>query len=236
MNRDSPDTAIALFVRTPTPGRVKTRLGYDMGHENACDFYQAMVADILSTISFCRLPVFLFHDGADSAGLPDEWRNTTHALVAQKGNSIGDRMAAAFDHLFSLGVRRVAVIGSDIPGMDHSLIDAAFQALATVDAAIAPAVDGGYCLIALTNESFRRRVFQEIAWSTDQVLQTTLDRFEECGLRVARLECRRDIDTIEDLIEYCRNPAATARATNRWLAAHGYISLSVQAEPAKLYP
>ncbi len=223
MRTGSKCKAVALFVRNPMPGQVKTRLARDIGNENACNFYKAMVKDILSSITSSNLHVYLFHDGNNSNGLPQEWIDASYAVVSQQGDSIGERMAAAFKVLFSVNLQHVALIGSDIPGLDSQLLIAAFQALESHDAAIAPAVDGGYCLIALNETSYCARIFQDIEWSTGRVLHGTLGRFDECGLRVKLLESRQDIDTYDDLKAYCRNPSKMARATNAWLSASGYL-------------
>ncbi len=220
-------SAVALFVRNPVPGRVKTRLARDIGDENACCFYKEMVKDILSSVASTNLPLYLFHDGINSSGLPREWIGAAHAVVAQQGDSIGERMAAAFDLLFSQNLQRVALIGSDIPGLDSQLLLEAFQALESDDAAIAPAVDGGYCLLALSKKSYCNRIFQEIEWSTDRVLQRTLKRFDEAGLRVKLLAGRQDIDTAADLEAYCRNPSVMACSTNEWLSLSGYLPAQI---------
>lgn len=214
--------AVVLFVRHPVAGRVKTRLARDLGDEKACSFYRAMVSDIISAITASGVPLHLFHDGLEADGLPQSWLDAAVAVVAQQGDSIGQRMAAAFTHLFSQGYRQVAVLGSDIPGLEAALIRDAFQALEKDDLAIVPATDGGYCLIAAQQSSFSERIFEEIQWSTAGVLQSTLERIAECGWRVKLLPPRQDIDTCDDLAAYCRQPAASAHATNQWLMESGF--------------
>jgi rSAM/selenodomain-associated transferase 2/rSAM/selenodomain-associated transferase 1 len=215
-------SAIALFVRSPLPGQVKTRLGREIGNDKACAFYLAMVQDALNATTGSGETVYLFHDGAAS-GLPGEWLNVAHAVVAQQGESIGERMAAAFELLFSEGLKSVALLGSDIPGIDAELLRRSLHALESNDVAIVPAVDGGYCLIALNSRKFTGLIFQNIEWSTEHVLRTTLERCAECRLRVALLEPRQDIDTVDDVREYCRQPSLTAYVSNAWLVAAGYL-------------
>ena len=215
-------SALALFVRSPVPGQVKTRLGRDIGSDSACVFYKAMVQDALNAAAGCGETMYLFCDDAASK-LPEEWVNTAYAAIAQQGESIGERMAAAFELLFSRGVQRVALFGSDIPGIDAGALRRSLHALLLYDVAIIPAVDGGYCLIAMNRRKFTRRIFQDIEWSSENVLRTTLERCAECRLRVALLEAIQDIDTIDDVHEYCRQPSLTAVASNAWLTAAGYL-------------
>ncbi len=215
MNPPVLTTVVALFVRIPVAGRVKTRLAAALGAENACRLYRAMVTDILGAIGTSGLPLHLFHDGGEQSVLPRAWMDAAFKVRAQEGASIGARMAAAFEQCFAEDIGQVLLIGSDLPGLDSELLKEAAAALATQDAVIAPAVDGGYGLIALKRKTYRRRLFQDIPWSTAQVLFTTLARFRECDLKAHRLQSLLDIDTIDDLNTYCRTPSAHAQATNR---------------------
>jgi len=217
MHNPSSTTVVAFFVRVPVVGQVKTRLAAELGAEGACRLYEAMVADILSNIKACALPLYLFHDGNAGAELPQAWVEASSEVRAQHGEQIGERMAAAFEHCFAENISQVIMVGSDIPGLNAEIIDKASVALASHDAAIAPVIDGGYCLIALKRERYHQRIFEDIPWSTDQVLRVTLNRFEECKLAACLLQTMQDIDTIDDLNTYCRNPLPTALATNRTL-------------------
>lgn len=214
MNPPALTTVVALFVRIPIAGRVKTRLAAALGAENACRLYQAMVTDILGAIRTSGLPFFLFHDGGEQSVLPRAWVDAAFKVGAQEGASIGVRMAAAFEQCFAEDIGQVLLIGSDLPGLDSELLKEAAAALATQDAAIAPAFDGGYGLIALKQKTYRRRLFQEIPWSTAQVLALTLEKCRECDLETHLLRSLLDIDTIDDLKTYCKTPSLHAQATN----------------------
>jgi rSAM/selenodomain-associated transferase 1 len=225
MNRPRQHTTVALFVRHPVPGRVKTRLSCDLGNEAACDLYRAMVADSIANIRASVLPMCLFHDGLDAAGLPEEWVTVAEDVIMQEGDALGERMTAAFESLFSAGRERVILIGSDIPGIDAGLLRSASAAMKEFDVVICPAFDGGYCLVAAHKGSFNAALFQNIPWSTSGVLGATLDFCGRAGLTCTLLDPRQDIDTLDDVMAYCRHPATHADSTNSWLAAHGYMEL-----------
>lgn len=215
-------TIMALFVRVPIPGQVKTRLAQDLGEHGACELYSAMVADILLNIKVSGLPLYLFHDGRDSRGLPQEWIEASDRVIAQKGDSIGERMAAAFEYCFDENVDQVILAGSDIPGLDSKILLKAAMELKSADVIISPAADGGYCLIAMKRETFSSKIFQGIPWSTEAVLRDTIERCEELRMEVALLEVLQDIDTIKDLDSYRQNRSSSAHSTNRWLAYSGF--------------
>jgi len=222
MKKTSNSSIVALFVRVPVPGRVKTRLASDLGDEGACSLYRSMVADILSNIMVCSYPIYLFHDGKDDSELPEEWIAGSSRVIHQEGDSIGERMAAAFEQCFAEDNEQVLLVGSDIPGLDNQVIFEASKALESHDVAIAPAADGGYCLIAMKRGSYRPNVFQDVPWSSDQVLRATLERCRNSNLGVTLLKTLQDIDTIEDLKAYCREPNNKAATTNNCLIAAGF--------------
>jgi rSAM/selenodomain-associated transferase 1 len=219
-------TVAAIFVRHPVPGRVKTRLATDLGDEPACNLYRAMVADILANVRACGLPLFLFHDGPDAAGLPPEWIAAADRIFAQEGESLGERMNAAFERSFAAGVQGVILTGSDIPGIDTGLLSSAREALELHDIVISPAFDGGYCLVASTRGRYNSMVFQGIPWSTPCVLEETVAACSDHGLSYRLLESRQDIDTTDDLAAYCRRPSGAAHATNAWLIVRGLMAVA----------
>lgn len=214
-----PDTStvVALFVRIPIPGRVKTRLAKKLGADGACELYKAIVTDVLQNIKNAGLSLYLFCDGMNNGYLPQEWIDASDKVVVQQGDSIGERMAAAFEHCFNEFIDKVILVGSDIPGIDVDVLLTAEKVLETRDVVIAPAADGGYCLIAMKKNSFLPMVFQDIPWSTDTVLKGTLEKCEEFRMEIELLEALQDIDTIDDLNSYRLKPSASAYTTNKWI-------------------
>jgi glycosyltransferase A (GT-A) superfamily protein (DUF2064 family) len=94
----------------------------------------------------------------------------------------------------------VGAVGSDHPELSVARVEEAFAALRNgADVAIGPAHDGGYYLIALRCEVVTRRLFEDVPWSTGQVLATTLARCDELSLAVALLPLEGDVDTPADL-------------------------------------
>ena len=98
---------VALFVRPPVPGRVKTRLAATIGDRFSCTLYRAMVLDVLRAVQASGLELRLFHDGSDSQQLPPAWRRAAAAVRPQVDGDLGARMAAAFVDCFAAGCDRV---------------------------------------------------------------------------------------------------------------------------------
>ena len=192
-------SCIALFVKPPVPGRVKTRLARAIGNDAASALYSALVCRVIANIAASGVPLVIFHDGDDGGHLPVAWQKAAHSCILQQGIDLGQRMAHAFSRLFSDGIEQAVLIGSDIPGLDTEYLCNAFVSLATHDLVIGPAIDGGYCLIGFHSATFTPALFQQIPWSTGQVLKLTLATAEAIGLSTGMLPPLRDLDTVDDL-------------------------------------
>ena len=205
---------VALFVRPPVPGRVKTRLAATIGDRFSCTLYRAMVLDVLRAVQASGLVLRLFHDGSAPDLLPAAWRKRATTVRPQVDGDLGARMATAFVDCFAAGCDRVLLAGSDLPGLDAPTLLAAARGLEQDEAVLLPTRDGGYGLFGLRAAAFSPSFFKDIAWSTDRVLAATLLRLQRAGVRVQLLPVQGDIDTINDLRSYCRQPATHARHTN----------------------
>lgn len=192
---------ICLFVKPPIPGRVKTRLARELGTEQACLVYCRLVEPIVASVHAAELPLALFFDGETPEQLPELW--CCHAAICcrQEGAELGERMANAFRRLFAEGYRSVVLCGSDIIGLNAEYLNTAVAALDRSGMVISPAHDGGYCLIGFTAAVFNPIIFEQINWSTDQVLAQTLERCRLVALEPVLLETLWDIDTLADLEE-----------------------------------
>lgn len=193
---------LGIFVKQPTPGRVKTRLGQEIGDAQAATLYAAFQEDLFTR--FCQLnhSCIVAYAPIDAERFFKEHlrrlsRTSTDVcrLWPQPQRSLGERLAQFFaDHL---GAGPVVVIGSDSPTLPTSLIEQAFDLLTHTDAVIGPAVDGGYYLIGLRVPMLE--VFDGIDWSTATVLQQTVQKVHELQASLAVLAPWYDVDSLEDL-------------------------------------
>ena len=84
-----------------------------------------------------------------------------------------------------------------MPDLHAGLVEEAFDALSRADVVIGPAADGGYYLMALQRPI--PKLFEDIPWSTPEVLDRTLEAARGLGLRVCMLKTLKDVDTAADL-------------------------------------
>jgi uncharacterized protein len=189
---------LIVFLKSPEAGAVKTRFVPLLGRERAAELYRILAeAEVRATAPLAgEYERLLFFAPVEAQARIAEWF-PGETLVPQASGDLGARMSAAFEESFSRGAERVAIVGSDVPWVTRELVVGAFEALGSHDAAIGPADDGGYYLLALRRP--RPALFEGIAWSTAHVLDATLEKTTELGLSVHRLPALPDIDTPEDL-------------------------------------
>jgi len=208
MNRAAPDELI-VFLKLPEPGRVKTRLIPAIGAEAAAALHRALVEWTLARVARqdAAWRTVLCFDPPDAGPAFAAWLGTRLALRPQAPGDLGERLEAASRESFASGARRVAFIGTDAPDLDSGDAAAAFAALVASDVAIAPALDGGYALLA--TRAHVPDLFRGIPWSGPQTAARTLAKARDAGLSVATLRTLADIDRPEDL-------AAVPAELRRW--------------------
>lgn len=140
-------------------------------------------------------------------GLGQAW-----AVMPQGAGNLGARMQRWFIHCLGPGQSsaslprsgRAILIGADCPLLDAERIRRADQQLQSHDVVLGPAADGGYYLIGIrgpwqSQPDSWQRLFDDVPWSTDQVLAITRERCLRGGLSMCELDTLEDIDTIEEL-------------------------------------
>lgn len=197
---------LLVFVKAPRPGRVKTRLARDVGAETAARIYRRMGRAVVDAVSDGPWKVRIYYTPTDAEEEVRDWLFEGGAepleMADQSPGDLGERMRRALEE--GLGeAERVCVIGTDAPDLDAGLVDVAFRSLEGHDVVLGPALDGGYYLLGL--RAPQPELFREIPWSTDQVLNRTLERAAGLGLTCALLPSLSDVDTLEDLPAHLRS-------------------------------
>ena len=190
---------LGIFVKQPVPGRVKTRLADDVGPDHAARLYAAFITDIAERFRTFADRRFLCYtpDDSQAADYFSEISQENYQLWLQPEISLGERLAAFFEYAFSLGAKRVVVIGSDSPTLPGEMVNEAFSLLEEHDCVLGPATDGGYYLVG--QQAPGHPIFASIAWSRAGVLHQTAERIAACHARLALLSPWYDVDTLNDL-------------------------------------
>lgn len=190
----SPIPHVLLMLKQPRPGYCKTRLARDLDSpERAANIYRRLVERQLEELP-CGWPATVHYAPADAGESMRAWLGTERACVPQQEGNLGDRMAGAMQNAFAYGAKSVLFLGGDCPEFCRRDFYDAADALRENDVVIAPARDGGYCMLATRRNV--SRLFEDIAWSTAEVFSATRGRCIELGLRVY---CLREMEDIDDL-------------------------------------
>lgn len=187
---------VIIFVKNPVRGKVKTRLAKEIGEDKALEIYKKLLQKTIETaagVNQADRQVW-YSEYADQHDFIDP---LLFRKRVQRGADLGERMENAFATLFAEGYSRVVIIGSDCPGLTTEQIGHAFTLLESEPLVVGPARDGGYYLLGMNR--LHKRLFDQVPWSTNQVLEETLKRAEAAGIRVGMLAPLYDIDTLDDL-------------------------------------
>jgi rSAM/selenodomain-associated transferase 1 len=186
------DAGLAVFLRKPEKGKVKTRLAATTGDDAALAIYKELISITLGQVTLLGIPTYLFYEG----GIPEvETQIPGFTYLLQSPGDLGHKMADALTFVLNRH-RKAVIIGSDCPYLNASILRESFSALAETDIVIGPALDGGYYLIGC--KKMHPTLFDGIQWSTSNVLDQTRARIREANLTCTDLQPLEDIDTEED--------------------------------------
>lgn len=198
---------VIVLVKAPVPGRVKTRLTPPVPPWGAADLAAAALLDTLDAAAATpRARVLVALEGSMSDAVRAGELTTAlagHTVVAQRGESLGERIAAAHADVAEAFPEAVSVlIGMDSPQLDAGLLDDALGIVESgAGAALGPALDGGWWALALADPG-NAALITDVPTSTGDTGRHTLAALR-AGLghdAVATLPLLSDVDTVEDAL------------------------------------
>ncbi len=167
--------------------------------EKATELYREFVRIMLRTCRSTGFDVVISCHPDHPISDFRKWLGTGFQYIVQRGPDLGYKMRDAFEQGFASGFDRLILTGSDLPHLPSAVIEEAAQKTGVCDVVIGPALDGGYYLVAMKKDRFCPRMFDDIPWSTAEVLDTTLEKLAADQRRSCLLRPLRDIDTLADL-------------------------------------
>ena len=195
--RPADPVAVGVFARAPVPGEAKTRLVPVLGEDAAAELHGLLVRRALATAKESGVGEVILWCSPD-AGHPFFARCAADfgvALRAQSGGHLGERMASALADMLGAN-RRALLIGSDCPALKADDLREAARSLATHEAVLQPAEDGGYVMVGLSQAA--PSLFEGIRWGEASVMKDTRSRLRTAKLRWRELPMRWDVDRPED--------------------------------------
>lgn len=188
--------SLIVFVKKPVAGKVKTRLAKTLGDNEALKVYIRLLEKVKELISDLQVEICVYYSEASGPEL--EWGKAVKSYIQVEGD-LGVRMKTAIQQTLTYS-EKVVLMGSDCPGISQEIIQKAFEALDHSEIVLGPTEDGGYYLIGM--KKCYQSVFENITWSTTDVLKQTVEAAEMNKISLAMLPTLRDIDEEEDYRYY----------------------------------
>lgn len=199
--------ALGIMTKAPEAGKVKTRLTPPLTSAEAAALNECFLRDLSQSIAGAArhspahgVAIYtpVGKEAAYTDILPEEF-----LLISQRGEAFGERLSNAVTDLLSAGFGSACLINSDSPTVPTANFAEAANELARPGdrIVIGPSDDGGYYLIGL--KQLHLRVFEDIDWSTEVVLEQTLERAKETGVPVHQLPSDFDVDDRATLRRLC---------------------------------
>jgi uncharacterized protein len=185
---------LIVMTKYPEPGKTKTRLIPALGAIGAAQVHRQLGQQTLQQVRAFNPEI---HYAGGTLSLMQQWLGDFKFVLQGEGD-LGDRMSQAFDQGFQASGDPIVMIGTDCPGINASLIQDAFTMLFNHDLILGPAHDGGYYLIGV--RAYYPQLFKNILWSTETVLEKTLEIAIESQISYDLLPPLSDIDRPEDLV------------------------------------
>ena len=192
-------------------GRCKTRLSNDIGKINALSIQRKMTDHTVSVAKHLEEKGLIEINLAISGVGFKKGKRWASKLgiknfILQGRGCLGEKMKRQLLHnekfCVSNKIRKVIIIGTDLPDLCHLDIENTLKKLQKNDLVLGPSNDGGYWLIAFSKRlliSDLYNPFINIKWSTPNVLKQTLNNHVSMDLKYHFLGRKIDIDTITDI-------------------------------------
>jgi uncharacterized protein len=218
VDRSASDRVLVIMAKAPRPGAVKTRLAPSLSPAAITSLYCCLLQD---TLALARS----LQDVEMAIMCPDSDVNELVQLVgrdvnvvAQKGEGLAAGLTSVFTHFADHPQRRIIAFNSDSPHLPPSVLEQAFETLASHDVVVGPTHDGGYYLIGA--KASYPTLFASDGMGTSTALERFLPRARTLELSVGFAPPFYDIDVAHDLArlaEDLRLAPAKAPRTARWL-------------------
>src|SRR5438552_10132178 len=177
---------LAVIQKPSKADLKKTVLFPPLTPEQAAELNKCFLRDTAAAISnaagadtACGIAVYT-PVGAESAYtdiLPADF-----SLLPQRGDKFGERLYLAIEDLCKCGFDSLCLIDSDSPTVPAENFEQAVELLSASEdrVVLGPSDDGGYYLIGVKKP--HRHLFEQIDWSTERVLNQTMQRATESAI------------------------------------------------------
>lgn len=206
---------MAVFVKNPDQGDVKTRLSKTVGKDLAGEFYllclQCLREDLLWITNHSSLEVIISpFSRKDTPWCKEFWED--YQVIPQPPGDLCIRLNTIAENLWQRGSEAAIIIGSDAPTLPPSYILQCIEGLSSSDAILGPTRDGGFYALAS-----RRPIpsLQGINWSNSTTCTEVFQRLGSRGFSVSLGPPWYDVDEAPDLYLLSKDLKPTSEARRK---------------------
>jgi rSAM/selenodomain-associated transferase 1 len=213
------ECAIGVMAKAPRAGFSKTRLCPPLRPEQAATLSAAFLRDVTENIVLAArqtaIAAYVAYAPAGQEALFDGMLAAGTGLLLADGSPLmppdvqgfGRCLLHAVMAMLARGHAAAVVLNSDSPTLPTALLTRTAAALAGEGdrVVLGPADDGGYYLLGM--KAAHAHLFADIAWSTDNVAETTRQRAAQLGLELVELPAWYDVDDYATLTRLLRETA-----------------------------
>jgi rSAM/selenodomain-associated transferase 1 len=186
-----------VVAKAPVAGRVKTRLGAQVGMQAAAELAAGALLDTIATCASLFSDCHLALDGdLEDAARADALRRSLVGWTVhrQRGAGLGERLAHA--HADASGHGPTVQVGMDTPQLTTGDLQAVAHAASRGDAVLGPATDGGWWVLALSTPA-AAGVLADVPMSQPDTFARTRTALTAVGQTVRVGHPLTDVDTVE---------------------------------------
>lgn len=197
--REPDDRVLAIMMKAPRAGHVKTRLAAAYAPEAIVALYRALVEDTIDLARMAGLRTVAMCPAADTSEVA-HWLPGDIDVLSQRGGGLAAGLYSTFEQLCEPPgkvPRRVVAFNADSPHLHATVLESAFEALAVDDLVVGPCDDGGYYLVGARR--LHPGLFDASAMGKDSACDALLAQAARANLRTSIVQEHYDIDVPSDV-------------------------------------
>lgn len=210
---------LLVVAKAPVPGQAKTRLAATVGDQVAAEVAAAALLDTLEAVADTPVAtrVVALTGELDAAADAGEIRRrlASFAVIGQRGNDFGDRLANAHADAAAVDGHPVLQIGMDTPQVTADLLGDCGRRLVDSSAVLGLARDGGWWALGVHTPALAD-CLRHVPMSQPDTGALTLKAVRSNGIDVALLDELTDFDIADDVAavrEVCQPGSWFAKVT-----------------------
>jgi glycosyltransferase A (GT-A) superfamily protein (DUF2064 family) len=118
----------------------------------------------------------------------------------QVGNTFGEKLTNAIEHIFQKGYQFVITVGNDTPELSVSQIRKAVKNSSEEKLTFGPSADGGFYLMTFDKNHFDKKKYASLNWKTGSLAKEFIASIQ--AENIVFLQYLKDIDFAKDLLHF----------------------------------